>query len=450
LTGENGDNKKSSAPADEEEEEKRFSYTLALNLLLKLKQGDEHLGHDIVASFLFNLNFWSLYLHVNNRPAATTSPNFLVKYFDAMSLNDSANPDHQNHIEFNYLNVNVGQCETISISKRVIDNLESTHIYDSLSQIKLTYLSNDYLFTQRGLDHSRLLNSCPVSTTEPQIANLFTSSSYTNTLLVKPDWIYAPILTELVRHERNSRLKKSDESSNTKKSLPKLTSTVVHSLKFIYLMEMYFGRGYLPAQLSPTVRYARLLCVYLFDPDLFLDKQIVTYMYLIYLKLAKDGRTPLLESLDLNEKLDGMISFYDFYQHLLGHYDSVSFGDYVFSLYLIVPLQLRYPVKYRQLFWSDFPHLFKFARFDSAASGLVLPLRSFVHPTERALHMIRVYGQVLLDPTEYCMVAKSRLAYAILVASLNGFIFEHVESGVEFEFKKLLVRQFMSLSNQVN
>ncbi len=433
-------------------EEKRFSCTLALNLLLKLKKGDEHLAYDILSTFLFNLNFWSLYLHVNNKTSALDrSPNFLIKYLEALSLNETK-PEH---IEFNYVNVNVGQCETISVSKNIINNLESTQIYESLHQIKLNYLNNGYLFTQKSLEHSRMLKNISAfsssNSSNPEIVNLFTSIGYTNHFLLKPQWIYMPIMTELVNHERNLRTKKDENTPITQISLPKLTSAIVNSLKFIYLMEMYFDQSYLDIHLSFTIRYARLLCVYLFEPDLFLDKQIVTYLYLIYLKFAKDNKKRL-ERLDLNQKLDGMISFFDFYQHLLSHYDSTSFGDYLFSLYLTVPLQQVYPIKYRQLFWSDYPHLFKFIRFDSTESRLLLPLVNFVQPNEKNLHMIRLYSQVLLDPNDYKLISKSKLAYAIIVASLNSFIFEHVnqsERPVEFDFKKLLVKQFLSLGDQV-
>jgi hypothetical protein len=460
MAEEKGNNSSSHQTCNSQtEEERRFSYTLALNLLLKLKRGDEYLAHEILSTFLFNLNFWSLYLNVNSNKvtSAGQSLNFLIKYLEEMSL--SSTDQVSEDIEFNYINVNVGQCETIHVSKNVINNLESTHIYESLNQIKLTYLNNGYLFAQRSLEHARMLKNVAVfsattnSSSSSEIVNLFTSGGNTNCFLLKPEWIYMPTLTELVKHERSLRAKRDENNpAVAQTSLPKLTSTVVNSLKFIYLMEMYFGQSYLDVHLSFTTRYARLLCVYLFEPDVFLDKQLVTYMYLIYLKFAKDGKKRVLERLDLNQKLDGMISFFDFYQHLLSHYDSTSFGDYVFSLYLIVPLQQCYPIKYRQLFWSDYPHLFKFIRFDSPESKLLLPLANFVQPNEKNLHMIRLYSQVLLDPNDYRLICKSKLAYAILVASLNSFIFEHVnilEHKVEFDFKKLLVKQFMSFGDQV-
>ena len=76
-------------------------------------------------------------------------------------------------------------------------------------------------------------------------------------------------------------------------------------------------------------------------------------------------------------------------------YDSTSFGDYLFSLYIIVPLQQNYAVKYRQLFWSDFSHLFKYVKFSSEATKLLIPIQNFVQPYEKSLSMIRLYRLVL-------------------------------------------------------
>ena len=142
---------------------------------------------------------------------------------------------------------------------------------------------------------------------------------------------------------------------------------VANSLKYVYLLESYFGSDYMDIQVSPTRRFVRLLYVYLLDSVVFLDKQVLTEMYLIYFKYAKlsinsTGRS-LLSRLDFDrERVDSILSFEDLYKAVLSNYDSSSFGDYVFSLYLVVPLQQTYSIKYRQIVWSDYSHLFKFLK----------------------------------------------------------------------------------------
>lgn len=66
--------------------------------------------------------------------------------------------------------------------------------------------------------------------------------------------------------------------------------------------------------------------------------------------------------------------------------------------------------------------------------------------------MIRLYSQVLLDSNDFRLVSQSKLAYGILVANLNSFVFEHInklEHKVEFDFKKLMVKQFLCLNDKV-
>ena len=75
-------------------------------------------------------------------------------------------------------------------------------------------------------------------------------------------------------------------------------------------------------------------------------------------------------------------------------------------------------------------------------------------PNERSLHLIRLYSQILLDPTDFQMVSQSKLGYGIIVAHINSFIFEHTtnleNNKIEFEFKKLLFTKIQLLNNQVS
>jgi hypothetical protein len=61
-----------------------------------------------------------------------------------MNINDE-NVNKTERIEFSYPDLNLNRNETVKIDKTFISNLESTHIYDNLNQIKLTYLESNYL-----------------------------------------------------------------------------------------------------------------------------------------------------------------------------------------------------------------------------------------------------------------------------------------------------------------
>ena len=442
-------------------DEKRFYYLLGLSLMTKFKCGDEYFIKDLIATCLFNMNFWSLYLpsnqdlnNLSNRDlilSSASATNFLTSYFEQMSLNESS------QIEFSYLNINNSKSETIKINKNFINSLESFQIYESLNQIKFVYLDNNYLFSNRLLEHSSQLNNVfKVSnlneSRQKQLKNLFLSNLNSNRFLLRPDWFYMPIVWQLKQLEIKAKMQPNPEEKKTN-DMPshKIISTLTSCLKYIYLMEFYLDE-YISNNVDITLRYVRLLYVYLFESEIFLDKQIVTFLYLIFFKYAKH-KSNLLQTLNFSLKLDGIISFYDFYQYILSHYDSTSFGNYLFSLYLIVPLQQVYPVKYRQLFYSDFSHLFKFMRFDTPHTKLLIPMKNFLLPSEKSINVIRLYSQLVLDQSEFKLFAESKLAYTIIISQLNSYIFEHVnpvEHKIEFDFKRLLVKQFLSLQNQVS
>jgi hypothetical protein len=427
--------------------------------MLKLKRGDEFIAHDLIASCLFNSNFWSSYLINSSETNKSNSfESFLIKYFEQMSLNDGDTSQANGaKLEFNYMNtlddqnqVNM-ENQTIYINKKFVKNLESVHIYESLGQMKLVYLGSSFLFTERLLEHSRSLCGNSKSSS---IKTLFLSRYYTNQFLLNMNWVYAPIVQSLHEIEAKSKLlvnipkKQNDEIHLNSSS--RLISSLVNCLKLIYLLEMYFD-GYLDLNMNITQRYINLLYIYMFESEVFLDKQIVTYMYLIYFKYAND-KIRSFDKLNFTQKFPGIISFYDFYQQLLNNYDSSSFGDYVFSLYMIVPLQQYLPIKYRVLFWSDYYHLFKFIKFNTKFSKLLIPLNNFIHPNERNLHLIKLYSQCFLEPDQFELVSKSKFSYTILIAHLNSFIFEIVnpiENKIEYEFKKLLIRKFLSSPSQV-
>lgn len=418
-------------------------YRTSLALLLKLKSGDEYFLHDTLATCTFNMNIWSAYVNktspltasVEESAAAQAQPeNMLVKYFEQLKLTNQVDTT-----EVSYLNTSLGESEIIKINKGTIKSLE-TLIYEGLNQIKLGYMGT--LMENRRLEHSRRLNSIQSldRNREEKLTSLFLSSEYSNQFLLKPEWIYAPISFYLA-------LDRTDPQATATRTI----SAVSNALKLVYLLEIY-QHDYLDQAVDITTRYLNLLYVYLFESEVFLDKQIVTYLYLILLKYSKDKRAPL-EKLNLGMNIPGMTSFYDFYKHLLAHYDSTSFGDYLFSQFMIVPLQQRFSHKYRQLFWSEYFHLFKYIRFDRFSTQLLVPIKSFVEPNEKSLNMIRLYSQIMLDIADSELATKSKFAYSILVAHLNAYIFEQtseLDNKIEFEFKRLLVQKFMSLSNAVS
>ena len=126
------------------------------------------------------------------------------------------------------------------------------------------------------------------------MTSLLKSKFYSNKALFESDWIYAPVKCYLKKTQNKNEPQIRDETTTMK-----TISSISNSLKFIYLLEVYFN-DYLDLNLELTVRYVHLLYIYLFESEVFLHKQIETYLYLIYFKLAIDKKCPL-EHLKLNQ-----------------------------------------------------------------------------------------------------------------------------------------------------
>lgn len=173
--------------------EKRHFYLLALSLIPRLKPGDEFLLHDLIASCLFNLNFWSGYLtNENSTHSNFDSPNSLIKHLAALKLNEQQTQDDES--------------STIRMDPSSLRSMEVTHIYDRLSQIKLAYLTDECLLKRRSVDHSRQLNEGTAGNGPPK--TLFISVRNSIRPILPVDWMFMPVIraVEAVELEKKSNL----------------------------------------------------------------------------------------------------------------------------------------------------------------------------------------------------------------------------------------------------
>lgn len=216
------------------------------------------------------MNIWTSFINKTN------VDNFLINYFEKLNLNNQTET-----AEFSYLNTNIGQAEVVKVNATVIKSLEML-IFENLNQIKISYLGT--IINNKLLEHSRRLNVVPNVTTQNQnkLGTLFLSSDYSNHFLLKPDWIYGPIkfYGDLIKSMPSDAVLASGVNAT------KIISSVSNALKFIYLLEIYCS-DFVERTLDITLRYVHLLHVYLFESEVFLDKQVVTYLYLILLRYYK-------------------------------------------------------------------------------------------------------------------------------------------------------------------
>ena len=98
----------------------------------------------------------------------------------------------------------------------------------------------------------------------------------------------------------------------------------------------------LPANLSPTATLLRLMTALLCPGTVFLLPQVSSLLHHNLGCLLSSQR-----ALDLAEEVPGVTSNTDLYQQLLEQFISESYGDRVFSLFLVVPCTMTQPLAFR-------------------------------------------------------------------------------------------------------
>lgn len=80
----------------------------------------------------------------------------------------------------------------------------------------------------------------------------------------------------------------------------------------------------------------------------------------------------VISKMSFEKTIAGIASFHDLYKKLLEEYLASSFGDIVFSQYILLPIMPRFPVSLRRMFWADYTAIFRF--FSLPIAECLLPL----------------------------------------------------------------------------
>lgn len=153
------------------------------------------------------------------------------------------------------------------------------------------------------------------------------------------DWIYSPII--LLYSEQQ----KDDDERNVNEN--EQIRLITNCLRWIYIYEMYFPE--LVSMINPTDRFCRLACIFLGSDSLFLNDDIQYWLSLCLKALLKYE-----SNLNFDGKIQGLNSFQDFYIQLLEQYQGVSYGNYVFGNFILIPLAQRHNVKWKKILYSEY------------------------------------------------------------------------------------------------
>ncbi|NXC39568.1 RPAP1 protein, partial [Penelope pileata] len=227
--------------------------------------------------------------------------------------------------------------------------------------------------------------------------------------ILPSDWTFFPLISLY------NQVTNAETRGAVLNSLPlDLVNTVTWNLQWVLLLETWRAKT---LQSIPTAaKLARLMCVFLTGGDLFLEAPIHCYTAAL---LSIYCQPKALDSLNLDAPLPGLASFHDLYISLLEQFEGVSFGDPLFGVFVLLPLQKRFSVHLRLSVFGEHTSILR--ALGVPLQQFPVPLERYTSPPEDNLNLLRLYFQTLVTGTlrsTWCPVL-----YVVAVAHVNSFIF---------------------------
>ena len=153
------------------------------------------------------------------------------------------------------------------------------------------------------------------------------------------DWSYLPLLT-LMNREDKSQVSGEDEVQGIRRCL-----------LWVYVTTVYNQEEEKLTNFSASLRVSRLATLFLAAQDLFLDPPVHKLAKMCLWDTLSRAANPLVR---FDETLiPGIESFGEFHNELITHFESVSYGDNLFALMVLLPLTARNPCSHRVRLWQD-------------------------------------------------------------------------------------------------
>lgn len=250
------------------------------------------------------------------------------------------------------------------------------------------------------------------------------------------DWPYLPLIS------LNNRIDVSQGGGLQAECLsPSAILSIIHCLQWLLILESFRDQALQPV--PPVAKVARLACIFLCSSDLFLEKPIKELTWALLCGLMRPKQ---LKALDLNVPPPGLASFHDLFSLLLTQYEAVSFGDFIFSCFILLPLQRRHSVSMRLAVFGE--HVAVLRSLGVSLKQLPIALENFTSPPEDSVPLLRLYFRALVTGAlrrNWCPVL-----YAVAIAHLNNFIFSQDKLLQEEETtRRSLLRKTYLLTDEV-
>lgn len=368
---------------------------LTLTLLTRLHYGCEHLVHDLLSTTLFSPKLWRL------------------------------DGDEEAYGALADLRLSDRQQMTQVTSDAPVPNkdlIQQCHV--RLNTYRATYLKS-FSHSEGMVHRSRYC----MTMTPLQTQKFF--SPRCGECLMPYDWMFVPLIDLY-----NQFTSVGGDVQNALSASQLDTVTAV--LQWIYLLEICQGDKM--DAISVTLKVSRIMCTFLTGNDLFLDGTVHCYLEAL---LQRYTTPALLQKLNFEEEIPGLVSFYDLYVALLQHYEAVSFGDSLFGCYLLLPLQQKHALQLRKSIWVEYTGVLRTLYLP--VKELLIPIEGFLVPEETDVELIRLYVEGLLSgrvQPRWCPVL-----YLTAVHHVNRFCY--TQDGQHTQLKKQMLREILKSQQEV-
>ena len=217
------------------------------------------------------------------------------------------------------------------------------------------------------------------------------------------DWQYLPLVT-LMDRKKDGQTSNEDDIQGIRRCLLWVFVTTVYSRD---------ASNETLTNFSASLRMSRLSTVFLAASDLFLDPTIhkLTKMCMF------DTLTRAKLSIKFEDKkIPGIDSFEEFYMELLSQFESVSYGDKLFALMILIPLTSRNQWKYRIRLWADHRESLRSITLKVSHLPPSLKVEDFVVPEENT-DLIGMYLGALISQS--ITRQSNELLYKIAVENIK-------------------------------
>ena len=196
------------------------------------------------------------------------------------------------------------------------------------------------------------------------------------------DWLFLPLIDTYSISKKFHKLDKS------------------HTEKVIIVLNLYLGLPDLVKNLTPNLRFSRLILVFLCD-TVFHDKTVSHLVENVVADFLKKHN----KDLDFTKDVPGLSSFTDMFTSLCENFFSNSYGNDSFAIILLSFTSQRHNAHFRRMLWSEHAGTLRYIKVP--VEKLILPLEEFLYPLEMDVSLIESYITALIRGNvkkEWCPV----------------------------------------------